>query len=295
MNDLNFAGQIASLRLYADDTTTYRSHHDITFLEISLNHDIDILLSWLSRNYLMVNNMKSQAMMIGDIAYNPQFIIGDSRVELSNSLKILGVIIDDKLTFADHIQSVIKKVYAKIGALRRLKKLMPVDVSLSLYKAYILPHLEYCSPLLLGINKTLSSKLESVNKYALKTLLNLGNSVDYNTILAKSNMTTLEHRRFYSSLVLLFKCMKWNGPEYIKNFFQLRESRYNLRNKGVNLVQPGYNNRFYHNSFTYKVGHLWNSLPRELKTASKLSDFCCKLKTFDFSTLGPICKCNTCI
>lgn len=96
-------------------------------------------------------------------------------------------------------------------------------------------------------------------------------------------MTTLEHRRFSSSLVLLFKCMKWNGPEYIKNFFQLRE--YNLRNKGVNLVQPGYNNRFYHNSFTYNVGHLWNSLPRELKTASKLSDFCCKLKTFDFSTL----------
>ena len=85
---------------------------------------------------------------------------------------------------------------------------------MSPYKAYILPHLEYCSLLLLGINKTLSSKLESVNKYALKTLLNLGNSVDYNTILAKSNMTTLEHRRFYSSLVLLFKCMKWNGPEY---------------------------------------------------------------------------------
>ena len=96
---------------------------NITFLEISLNHDIDILLSWLSRNYLMVNTIKSQAMMIGDIAYDPQFIIVDSRVELSNSLKILGVIIDDKLTFADHIQSVIKEVYAKIGALRRLKKL----------------------------------------------------------------------------------------------------------------------------------------------------------------------------
>ena len=77
---------------------------DITFLEISLNHDIDILLSWLSRNDLMVNNIKSQAMMIGDIAYDPQFIFGDSRVELSNSLKILGVIIDDKLTFADHTQ-----------------------------------------------------------------------------------------------------------------------------------------------------------------------------------------------
>lgn len=81
---------------------------------------------------------------------------------------------------------------------------------------------------------------------------------------------------------------------YIKNFFKLRESRYSLRNKGVNLVQPGYNNRSYHNSFTYKASHLCNSLPREIKTASTLSDFCSKLKNFDFSTLGPICKCNTC-
>ena len=42
-------------------------------------------------------------------------------------------------------------------------------MSLSLYKAYLFPHLEYCSPLLIGINKTLNSKLESANKYALKT------------------------------------------------------------------------------------------------------------------------------
>ena len=64
----------------------------------------------------------------------------------------------------------LKKVYAKIGLLRRLKRLMPHNVSLSLYKAYLLPHLEYCSPLLIGKNKTLNSKLESANKYVVKTL-----------------------------------------------------------------------------------------------------------------------------
>ena len=41
-----------------------------------------------------------------------------------------------------------QQVYAKVGALRRLRKLVPADISLMLYKAYILPHLEYCSPLL---------------------------------------------------------------------------------------------------------------------------------------------------
>ena len=79
----------------------------------------------------------------------------------------------------------LKKVYAKIGVLSRLKRLLPHNVSLSLYKAYLLPHLEYCSPLLsIGINKTLNSKLESADKYALKTLLNLGNNLDYDTILS---------------------------------------------------------------------------------------------------------------
>ena len=40
-------------------------------------------------------------------------------------------------------------------------KLLPAEISLMLYKAYILPRLEYCSKLLLGINKTLNKKLES--------------------------------------------------------------------------------------------------------------------------------------
>lgn len=93
------------------------------------------------------------------------------------------------------------------------------NVSLSLYKASLLPHLEYCSPLLIGINKTLNSKLGSANKYALKTLLNLGNNLDYDTILCLSDMQSLEYRRYYTSLVLLYKCMNSNGPQYIKNFF----------------------------------------------------------------------------
>ena len=97
---------------------------------------------------------------------------------------------------------------------------MPHNVSLSLYKAYLLPHLEYYSPLLIGINRTLNSKLESANKYALKTLLNLGNNLDYDTILSLSDMQSLEHRRSYSFLVLLYKCMNSNGPQYIKNFFR---------------------------------------------------------------------------
>ena len=179
--------------------------------------------------------------------------------------------------------------------LRRLKRLMPHNVSLSFYKAYLLPHLEYYSPLLVGINRTLNSKLESANKYALKTLLNLGNNLDYDTILSLSDMQSLEHRRSYSSLVLLYKCMNSNGPQCIKNFFQIRYTKYNLRSRGINPEQSGYNNKFFHNSFTYIVSRLWNKLPAHIETSSKFSDFTRNLKAFDFSKLGPSCHCNSCI
>ena len=140
----------------------------------------------------------------------------------------------------------------------------------------------------------MNSKLGSANKYALKTLLNLGNNLDYDTILSLSDMQSLEHRRYYSSLVLLYKCMNSNGPQYIRNFFQTRYTKYNLRGRGINLEQSGYNNKFFYNSFTYIVSRLWNKLPAHIKTSSKFSDFTRNLRAFDFSKLGPSCHCNSC-
>ena len=42
----------------------------------------------------------------------------------------------------------LRKVYAKVAALRGIKRLITVEVAAKLYKAYILPHLEYCGSLL---------------------------------------------------------------------------------------------------------------------------------------------------
>ena len=181
INDLNFSGQLSSLRLYADDTTAYSSNTDISALELSLNKDLENLSSWFASNYLSVNSRKTQATILGKHSHEPALHIGDSVIEIIGLLNILGVCIDDKLSFKDHLSTVLRNVYAKVGALRRLRKLVHADISLMLYMAYILPHLDNCSPLL-------NKKLESANYYALKALLNFGNSLDYDSILSTVNM-----------------------------------------------------------------------------------------------------------
>ena len=70
-----------------------------------------------------------------------------------------------------------------------------MSFTISLYKVYVLPHLEYCCPLLLGISKALKNNIESTNYYAIKTLLNLGNSATYDFCLAMADMDKLEQRR----------------------------------------------------------------------------------------------------
>ena len=54
---------------------------------------------------------------------------------------------------------------------------------------------------------------------------------------------------------------------------RFRVSHYNVRGGGCNLVQPSYNNQYFHNSFTYKITHLWNKLPTYTKQSPNLNAF----------------------
>ena len=60
-------------------------------------------------------------MLLGSHTHVPKLFIGDTKMELANSLKILWVTIDNKLTYFEHISNMLKKVYAKVGLLTRLK------------------------------------------------------------------------------------------------------------------------------------------------------------------------------
>ena len=114
---------------------------------------------------------------------------------------ILGVVLDSKLTFKAHIKEPLKKACAKASALRRLRKFIPKCVMVRLYKAYVLPHLEYCSPLLLGIGNAKATKMEYTNYYLLRSILGFSKSVSYDYLLKIVNIKSLEQRRRFQSLV----------------------------------------------------------------------------------------------
>ena len=179
----------------------------------------------------------------------------------------------------------------KIGALRRLKRLVPANTMLLLYKSFVLSHFEYCNSLLMGIGKTLNKKLEDANYYGLRTIMNMGKSADYESILRMADMNTLEHRRIEQSLMIFFKCFKENGQGYVANLFKPRVTPYNLRSNGLNVVQTSYNSRFLHGSYAYMMSHIWNQLPSAVKNAPNASSFRRLLTKLNFKG----CQCSNCL
>ena len=85
-------------------------------------------------------------------------------------MKDLGVIIDCKLKFQDHIKQKINKAYSMLDILRRNFKEMDVESFISLYKVFVRSHLEYAESDSNPHYMYLIDDLEKVQKRATKIL-----------------------------------------------------------------------------------------------------------------------------
>ena len=180
-------------RLFADDTTVYASDVSPIVLQFVINNDLNLLSTWFNQNRPLINNDKTQALPVRKCKYDYRLVLNGTSVEPLNIIKILGVTLDSMLIFKEHITIQLKKAYAKISALRRIRRFVPINVMLKLYKAFILPHLEYCSPLLLGVGKVLNSRMEDPNYYVLRSILGQAKSVPCEQLLRIASINTLKH------------------------------------------------------------------------------------------------------
>ena len=212
-----------------------------------------------------MNSTKTQALSVGPCAYRYSLFLNNARIEFFPSIKILGVTLDKDLSYKEHISDQLKKVYAKASALRRIRRFLPHDAMIKLYKAFILPHLEYCSPLFVGIGTGQRNRLEDGNCYILRTLIGHNKSMSYDELLTTASMKSLYCRRLHQALILLFNCLNGTGPTYIGSPFKYRHTPYRLRGEGLNLELPNFNLKFKKKSFTYSLAKLWNSLPSQVR------------------------------
>ena len=149
INDINNINTYSndSIKQYADDTCLVINEINLDKLKAKANKLLLSTEQWSSANKLTINFSKCKAMIIAPKLRSPSctipILINDIPIPIVDSFRYLGVILDNKLTFSDHISNVAKKVSRSVGIISKLRHYAPTSILLKLYYAILHPHLLY--------------------------------------------------------------------------------------------------------------------------------------------------------
>ena len=127
INDLPRCLDSSVPALFADDTNLTISGSTATEIQDNLEIELNKVHMWLLANKLTLNAKKPELMLIGSrqrlsqIIADPILSIGSESIKRVSSTKTLGVVVDECITWKDHIHKVAKKAAKGIGILRRSK------------------------------------------------------------------------------------------------------------------------------------------------------------------------------
>lgn len=133
----------ASLTLF---TITWKA---ITYLKQDLDHDLSKISEWAYQWKMSFNpDPSKQAVEVYftrklDPPNPPTLFFNNSAITIADSQKHLGLILDKKLAFGHHLKDKLSKANKGIGLINRLRKFLPRDSLLTIYKAFVRPHLDY--------------------------------------------------------------------------------------------------------------------------------------------------------
>ena len=133
--------------MFADDTSVHVTEKSGLALQNKLQEAVNKLASWFKAWAITINHAKSVAMVISK-KRNPiklDIHIDDMPIPQANSHKHLGLVLNSKLSWSDHVEHIRSKAAKKVGLLRRIRKQLPSLVLRTLYITCIRPTLEYAT------------------------------------------------------------------------------------------------------------------------------------------------------
>ena len=255
--------------MFADDTTLYSvvdSKKEREAVSVSLNEDLRRVEEWAKQWFVTFNANKTQGLVISRCRDNnshpPLFFLG-SQVQDVDSIKFLGLTIEGKLSWSNHVASLSKKAGRRTGLLKKASQVLPQSLLLQYYKQSIRSIMEQYCPIWNGAPKRDLHFLDSIQKKCFRVC---GVS---NKDLGKMRLHPLSHRRDVAGLSTFYKIQMGIAPPALQDinpptFVSRKPTRLdgNLSSGGV--VVPFSRTSHHQMSYIPSFSRKWNSLPANL-------------------------------
>ena len=213
----------------------------------------------------------------------------------SNSEKLLGLVINNTLTWKNHLYGdenntgLVPQLSQRLGMLSKLSSFMSKEKLEYFSCGIFYSKLSYCLPVfgnIFGLDtykeenrKFFSFTVKDNNK--LQTLQNKLNKMllnaEFNTptadLLAQTNSLSVHQMVAYQTAVTTYKIVKSGKPSYIADKMRLRQGDLATRHGDCTVVQPRYSRNIPREGFIYRGAAIFNKLGESLRKESKLLKF----------------------
>ena len=192
--------------------------------------------------------------------------IGNSSIQRTNVKKFLGIYIDDKLRFGEHIHNICVKMRRSVGVMRRLSIFVPRSVLKQLFYSFIYSRFTYGIVCYGSAYQNQIQRLKNVINRALKLVFNQ-TALTFD-LLRRENVLDFDMAYRYFCTIKMYKILCLNNHESLAAKIHSFQTHHTHETRAVvnqELNLPYYNRTKCKNSFIYRGIKFWNNTPLEIR------------------------------
>ena len=272
---------------YADDNLGHRLFPAFiapSTLLVSVSNCLRSIHKWTDENFVKLNPGRTEVMVFGDASFRSCFNYHSFRNEYgdlcptSDSVKLLGVQLDSKLSFDKYVSNTVSSINFSLRNIRLIRKLLTREATEMLVHSVITNKLDMCNSLLMGTSLENIAKLQRCQNFALRVVLNIPARSSISEHMKRQHWLKVETRIHFKYLVLVFKCINNLAPSLLASKLCIKHPVDMLLD--IDVFKPC--TSFGRKAFSYLGPRCWNALPRYLRVIGFLETFKAQLKHYLF-------------
>ena len=270
INDLPLISKIANFILFADDAVLTISNKSLSVAATIMNTILKEINLWCIENKLTLNTKKTEYVIFGTKTNkNKAGIItlklGEAILEEVESYKYLGTVLDATLNINAQIARLNQILAPKIHSFSKMRYCMSEKTANYIYKATILPIIDYNDIIYTYMTKQQEAKLQRIQNRALRIVYR-GRSLSVDEMHTKAGIAKLALRREIHLLTLMYK-------RSFQEEFLDQTPRITRQGRSKTLKVPNPKTNKLKNAPIYNGSTLWNNLPARIREATSILAF----------------------
>ena len=265
INDIKSISKKLFTLLFADDTSAFIEGDNLHELLNILNEELNSLYDWLCMNRLTINVNKTHYMVFhrARIKDNPtcNVLIHNEPIDHVKHTKFLGVMIDSKLNWSEHIKHISTKVSKGIGIINKAKKYMNRKGLLNLYNSLVYPYLLYCIEVWGKTDNYITEPLFKIQKKIIRLICHVPYYSSTRNLFPLLNILPLSSVYKLRIGLFMYKVHCGLQPDSILKLYQVNNIIHNHNTRQMkHLHTPIGNTSHIYKSFYFQSIQFWNKI-----------------------------------